>query len=390
MSNNNQAASPALLPQGQVMRMATATWASKTLHAAAELGLADQLAGGPKSAAEIAGPMNAHAPSLRRLMRTLAGLGILTEQSEQRYALTTLGETLKTGALGSVRSQVLMGGSQLMRTMASLGILTELSEERYALTTLDETLKTGVPGSVRSQLLMGSRQWYQSAWDHIVQSVQTGKTGLELAQGAPLYGYLAQHPEDASLFNETMVNFNSHKPPAVAAAYDFSTFKTIVDVGGGTGNMLATILCRHTGPRGLLFDLPQAVADAPALLGAKGVNDRVTVEAGDFFKAVPAGGDAYVLSHVIHNWTEDQCFTILGHIRKAMSPHGHLLIVEMVLPPGDTPHLGKMLDMVMLVLTEGQERTEAEYGLLLKKAGFRLTRVVPTNSAVSVVEAVSA
>jgi len=237
--------------------------------------------------------------------------------------------------------------------------------------------------------MLGS-PWIQSALDQAVYSIQTGKTGFEKAQGMPLFDYLAQHPEDASLFSEAMVGFSSQEPPAVAAAYDFSTFKTVVDVGGATGNMLATILTRHAGPRGVLFDRPHVVADAPALLKAKGVSDRVSIEPGDFFKTVPAAGDAYVLSHIIHDWSEDQCGTILGHVRKAMNPGGRLLIVEMVLPEGDTPHPGKLLDMGMLVGTGGQERTEAEYGLLLSKADFHHTRVVPTNSAVSVVEAVIA
>ena len=141
---------------------------------------------------------------------------------------------------------------------------------------------------------------------------------------------------------------------------------------------------------GVLFDRPHVVRDAPALLKARGVEQRVTIEAGDFFETVPAGGDAYLLSHIIHDWDEDQCLTILGHCRKVIKPDGRLLIVEMVLPAGDTPHPGKMLDMVMLVMPGGQERTEAEYASLLGKAGFRLSRVVPTASAVSVVEAVPA
>jgi len=161
-------------------------------------------------------------------------------------------------------------------------------------------------------------------------------------------------------------------------------------VGGATGNLLAAILTQHAGPRGVLFDRPHVVRDAPTLLKTKGVSDRVTIEAGDFFKTVPAGADAYVLSHVIHDWSEEQCLTILSHCRKAMKPEGRLLIVEMVLPAGDKPHVGKMFDMVMLVVPGGQERTEAEYSSLLSKAGFRLARVVPTDSAVSVVEAVLA
>ncbi len=177
------------------------------------------------------------------------------------------------------------------------------------------------------------------------------------------------------------------EPPAVAAAYNFSDFATIVDVGGATGNMLAAILTRYAGPRGVLFDLPHVVGDAPALLKAHGVDARVTIEAGNFFVNVPAGGDAYVLSHIIHDWSEEQCLTILGHCRKAMKPNSRLLIVEMVLPDGDAPHPGKITDMGMLAVSGGQERTEAEYATLLSNAGFRLTQVMPTHSAVSVVEA---
>jgi len=344
MQSDHQVASHAAPPHVQLIQMATGAWVSKMLHAAATLELADQLAGGPKNAAELAVPMHAHAASLHRLMRALAGVGILAEQPGQRYALTTLGEALKTGAPGSARAAVLTFGGQAV----------------------------------------------ESAWDHTVYSIQTGKTGFEKAQGMPLFKYLAQHPEAASLFNETMVGFHGQEPPAVAAAYDFSTFKTIADVGGGTGNLLAAILTRYSNPRGVLFELPHVAAAAPALFKARGVSDRVTIETGDFFKTVPADGDAYVLSHIIHDWDEDQCLAILSHIRKAMNSAGRLLIVEMVLPEGDTPHPGKTLDILMLVASGGQERTEAEYRTLLSKASFRLTRAVPTNSPVSVVEAVIA
>jgi hypothetical protein len=160
-----------------------------------------------------------------------------------------------------------------------------------------------------------------------------------------------------------------------------------VDVGGATGHMLSTILGQYPSPKAILFDLPHVVSDAPALLESRGVADRVKIEPGSFFDGVPAGADAYLLSHIIHDWSEEQCLTILGHCRRAMSPTGRVLIVEMVLPEGDTPHPGKMLDLMMLVGPGGQERTEKEYAALLEKAGFRLTRVVPTASPVSVVEA---
>ena len=170
-------------------------------------------------------------------------------------------------------------------------------------------------------------------------------------------------------------------------AYDFSGIKTIVDVGGATGNLLTTILGSNPGSSGILYDLPHVVRDAPALIEARGLEDRITIEGGSFFESIPSGADAYLLSHIIHDWSEEQCLTILGNCRSAMNPASRLLIIEMVLPAGNTPHPGKMLDLMMLVGPGGRERTEPEYGALLGKAGLRLTRVVPTESAVSVVEA---
>ena len=342
MSTNPQNQGGASPPHAQLIQMATSYWISRLVYAAAKLGLADHLAAGPRSAAELAGPTRTHAPSLHRLMRTLASLGVLTERDAQRFALTPLGEALRTGA----------------------------------------------PGSARATLLTLGSPWFVAAFENIMYSLETGATGFEKAMGMPVFDYFGQHPDEASLFSETMVGIHGAEPPAVAAAYDFSNFKTVVDVGGATGNMLAAILARHAEPRGVLFDMPHVVGDAAALLKERGVESRVTIEAGDFFKGVPAGGDAYVLSHVIHDWNEDQCLTILGHCRKAMKPDSRLLLVEMVLPAGDTPHPGKIFDIVMLVVPGGQERTEAEYTQLLGKAGFRVTRVVPTESAVSVVEAV--
>lgn len=339
--DHHQTASRAAPPHAQLIQMSMASWVSAVVYAAAKLGLADHFATGPKNASELAVPMQLHAPSLHRLMRTLASLGLLAERDEQRFTLTPLGEALKTGA----------------------------------------------PGSARATLIaFGSTFWH--AWEEILYSLATGKTGFDKAYGMPLFEYLHQHPIDASYFNEAMIGFHGNEPPAVARAYDFSTFRTIVDVGGGTGNLLAAILSCHSQPRGVLFDRPHVVADAPAVLKARGVEERVTIEAGDFFEAVPTGGDAYVLSHVIHDWTEEQCLTILGRCRNVIKPDSRLLIVEMVLPAGDTPHPGKVLDMVMLVFPGGQERTEAEYDALLAKAGFRLSRVVATESAVSILEAV--
>jgi hypothetical protein len=338
MSEMTAAAPPA---HAVLIQMGTAHWLSRMLHVAATLGLADHLAKGPKSAAELAGPTQTHARSLHRLMRALANVGVFAEDGQGRFSLTPLGEALKTGA----------------------------------------------PGAARSAILTLASSWISQAYDHLLYSVRTGKPGFDQAMGMPVFDWLAKNPEAASLFSETMVGFHGEEPAAVAAAYDFSGLSTIVDVGGATGNLISAVLGRNPAARGILFDLPHVVRDAAPLLQSRGVAGRVTIEAGSFFERVPSGGDAYLLSHVIHDWSEEQCLTILGHCRKAMKPGSRLLIVEMVLPPGNAPHPGKMLDIMMLVGPGGQERTETEYGELLAKAGFRLKRVVPTPSAVSVVEA---
>ena len=330
-----------LPPHAQLIQMAMGHWVSRIVFLAASLGLADHLADGPKTADELAGPTGTDATSLYRLMRSLANMGILTEASPRRFALTPLGEALKTGAPGSARPSVL--------TIAS--------------------------------------DWWIQGFSELPYSVKTGKSGFEKALGSPIFDWLAKNPEAASLFSETMIGFHGGEPPTIAEAYDFSKVKTLVDVGGASGHLLATILARYPQPRGILFDLPHVVRDAPALLKSRGVADRVTIEAGSFFDRVPSGADAYLLSHIIHDWSEEQCLTILGNCRRAMDPAGRVLIIEMVLPEGDTPHPGKMLDLMMLVGPGGQERTEQEYAALLAKAGFKLMRVVPTASPASVVEA---
>jgi hypothetical protein len=328
----------------QLIQMCAGGWVAAAVHAAAKLGIADFLADGARSAAELAPATGTHAPSLHRFMRTLAGFGLLAEGEGQRFALTPLGEALKTGAPGSARSTLLaFGGSAFWRT-----------------------------------------------WEEIGYSLETGKPAFERVWGMPLFDYLGRDPEAAAHFSEAMVGFHGSEPPTVAEAYDFSGIQTVVDVGGATGNMLAALLSRHPALRGVLFDMPHVVRDAPALLKARGVDARVTIEAGSFFERVPEGGDAYLLSHVIHDWSEEQCLTILGHCRRAMRPDSRLLIVETVLPEGNVPHQGKLQDLVMLVFPGGQERTEAEYAALLGKAGFRLDRVIPTTSVVSIVEAVPA
>ncbi|MFQ5743826.1 MAG: methyltransferase [Acidobacteriota bacterium] len=228
MRDDTGSASETLPPHAQLIQMGAASWVSAVVYAAAKLGLADHLGAGPRSAVELAGATRTHAPSLHRLMRTLASLGILTEGDAQRFALTPLGEALKSGA----------------------------------------------PGSARATLITFCGPAFWHSWEEILYSLETWKTGFEKACGMPLFEYLAQHPEEASYFSEAMVGFHGSEPPAVAAAYDFSAVETIVDVGGATGNMLAAILSRHVAPRGVLFDRPHVVRDAPAFLKARGVEER--------------------------------------------------------------------------------------------------------------------
>jgi hypothetical protein len=328
-------------PHVQVIQMATACWVSQLIATAANLNLADHLAGGPKSAADLGPATGTNPRALHRFMRTLASFGILTQDGGDRFALTPLGAALKSDA----------------------------------------------PGSARSTILTMAGPWMWRAWGEFQYSVETGKTSMEKVFGMPVFDYLAQNPRQAAQFSEAMIGIHGAEPPAVAEAYDFSKFATIVDVGGATGNMLAHILARHAQPRGILFDRAHVVTEAPALLAARGVDSRVSIQPGNFFESVPAGGDAYILSHIIHDWNEDQCLTILGNCRKAMKPGAKLLIVEFVLPEGNTPHFGKLADMVMLAIPGGEERTADEYRTLLAAAGLRMTRVVPTASDVSIVEA---
>jgi hypothetical protein len=330
-----------LPPHARLINTACAYWESMMLYFATKLQLSDRLATGPRSAASLASELGLLEAPLYRFLRTLAGMGLYTERPDHSFTLTELGAAL----------------------------------QRHA------------PGSAYASILTLAGPLCIQAWSHMEHSLKTEETGVVKAFGKPLFDYLGEHPEEASLFSETMVGFHGAEPPAVAAAYDFSQFDSIVDCGGATGNMLSHILRQHSQPRGVLYDLPLVVKDAPAFIAQQGMSERISIESGSFFDSVPAGHDCYIFSHIIHDWYPHQCQTILGNCRKAIKPGGKLLIVEMVLPEGDVMHPGKLLDMMMLVGPGGQERTPREYEVMVAKAGFRVTRVVPTASAVSIVEA---
>ncbi len=329
----------------RLMEMTIAHWVGELLLQAAEMSLADKFSGdAPRSARDLADEYGMRHRELYRFLRALTGLGLLTSAGDDSFRLTDLGAALKTGAPGAARSAVI----------ALIGDMVK------------------------------------PAWKEFDHGLLTGDTGFEKAHGMSLFEYLQKNPGMATFFSETMVGFHGREPPAVAEAYDFAGIGSLVDVGGASGNMLGHVLSRHPGVKGVLFDLPHVVTDAPPLLESFGVQDRVTIEGGSFFESVTAGHDAYLLSHIIHDWDDGENATILGNVRRAMKPDGKLLVVEMVLPESDEPHMGKMLDMMMLLVPGGEERTPSEYSRLLEPNGFRMTRVVPTASPVSVVEAVLA
>jgi len=239
---------------------------------------------------------------------------------------------------------------------------------------------------MRALAIMYAEEQYR-AWADMLYSIRTGRPAFAHQFGTDVFEYFASHPEASAVFNEAMTAWTTQVAGAVVGSYDFSTFGTVVDVGGNQGTMLAAILRRHPATRGILFDLPHIVAGAEPHLKRAGIESRCACVGGDFFEALPTHGNAYVLAQILHDWDDDRCVAILAQCRRAMPEHGKLLIVELVLPPGDEPFFGKWLDLHMLVMTSGRERTAAEYEQLLGAGGFTLARVVPTPAGPSIVEA---
>ncbi len=315
---------------------------SMAISVAAKLRLADKLAAGPRTVADLASETTTHAPSLYRVLRALASVGVFAEQADGKFGQTTL----------------------------------------------SEFLRSDVPGSLRGVADYCGAAWSWNAWGHLLHSVRTGETAFDHLYGEGCFDYLAKHPDESAVFNEGMTGFTSTISVAVAEAYDFSAFGTIVDVGGGHGILLTTILKKFPKLKGVVFDAPHVAEGARKPIADAGLANRLSAEGGDFFAAVPTGGDVYIMKHIIHDWPDDLATTILRNCRTGVKDGGKLLLVEMVVPPGNTPDFSKILDLEMMVLPSGKERTEAEYAKLLADAGWKLTRVVPTKSPAQVVEAV--
>jgi SAM-dependent methyltransferase len=336
-----------LPPPFVLFRMITGFYISRAIHVVARLGIADRLNEGPRGADELAQATRTHAPSLKRVMRLLVSAGLFAEEADGRFALTPVGACLRAGVPGSMRAAALLFG----------GIT-------------------------------------QQAWGDLLGSVETGEPAFRRVFGMDPFDYMAQHPDEAANFDAAMADFTKHIALAVAAAYDFSPFRRIVDVGGGNGALLAGILKANPKLTGVLFDLPQVADRAAAPMRELGLADRCEIVGGDFFEAVPAGGDAYLLKHVIHDWNDDRATAILKSCRRAMGAEAKLLIVEGVYPPridqSDESRGAASNDVNMLVCTGGRQRSEAEFRSLYEAAGLRLTRIVPTQTPVKVIEGVAA
>lgn len=341
MSTNTIAPASAPPPSDVMLQMVSSFWVTRAICIAAQLGLADLVKAEPQTAAQLAAATGTHERSLYRLLRALASVGIFVEDEAQRFAQTPLSDTLRTDAPVSLRWTAMV----------------ELGQEHFV------------------------------GWGNLLHSIQTGEIAFEAHYKMNAWEYYAQNPEHGQNFNNSMTGFTALVNQALRQAYDFSGFTKLVDVAGGLGALLASILPDYPALQGVLFDQPHVLADAGPLLEAAGVRDRCELVSGDFFQAVPAGGDAYILKFIIHDWDDDRSIAILRNIHRAMPAHGKLLLGEMVVPPGNQPDFSKFLDLNMLVMTGGCERTAEEFRQLLGKAGFRLTRIVATSSPMSLVEA---
>lgn len=315
---------------------------SQAIHVAATLGIADLLRDGPQSSDALATATGAHGPTLYRLLRALASIGVFREEEDHHFALTPLGDCLRSDA----------------------------------------------PEPVGGWAAFIGRPYHWEAWAHLIHSVRTGENAFRHTQGMDVWEYRARHPEENAIFDRAMTANSHTASEAILAAYDFGRFIRIVDVGGGRGALLAAILARHPATEGVLFDQPHVVAGAESALLRAGVAGRCVVIGGDFFAAVPENGDAYIMRAILHDWEDAEATAILSSCRRAIVTEGRLLVIEhVVAPPNEGPE-GKFLDLTMLVNPGGRERTREEYGALFAAAGFRLMAVFPAAMGMSVIEGI--
>jgi hypothetical protein len=278
----------------------------------------------------------------------------------------------------------------VLRALASAGVFAEDEEQRFHSTPLAATLQNDLPGSLRFIAMTELGEEHYPAWEHALYSVQTGEIAFNHRFGMPVWEFFAANPENARIFDHAMAHLTTSVNEAILSSYDFSPFSKTVDVAGGHGSFLVGILKTIPAMQGILYDLPHVIEKAKQRISEDGLTDRCETIAGDIFQSVPEGGDAYVLKWIIHDWNDEQSLTILKNCRQAMAADGKLLLIESVIPPGNEPSFAKFMDLNMLVMTGGRERTESQYRELLAAAGFELSRIVPTPSPFCVIEAVRA
>jgi hypothetical protein len=329
-----------------MITLITGYWLSQMVFVVARLGVADVLAKGSQTAEVIARRVGAQAPFLRRVLRALASVGVFAEGAGGRFRLTPLAQTLRSDR----------------------------------------------PDSLRSFALMMVDDYNRQAWGELEHAVTTGGSPFEKCFGMPIFAYLQHHPDKERTFSASMASISGTENAAVARAYPFGEIGQLVDVGGAHGHLLATILGRHRKLRGVLYDQPQVVAGAAqsGFLKAPAVRKRCEVVGGSFFESVPTGADGYIMKYILHDWDDEKSLRILNNCREAMAPGGRVLVVDHVIPAGNAGDWGKQLDINMMVLTGGQERTREQFRDLFAHAGLRLKRVVPTDSPLSILEGVRA
>ncbi len=327
MSTVSEKATADLSPSAAMIHLMMGLWVSRAIYVTAKQGIADLLKNNSKTVEELAEATDTDAASLYRVMRAMASVGIFVENDRSQFSLTPLGETLRSDVSGSLRAWVLM----------------QSGEENY------------------------------QAWGHLMHSVQTGEPAFGHVFGMGQWQYRAQNPEAAKVFDEAMASLTRMSTAAVLSSYSFSRFSKIVDVGGGNGSLLAAILKATPATKGVLFDLPHVTEKAKRQLANAGVAERCEVIAGDAFISVPEGGDAYILSRVIHDWDDARATAILKNCRRAIVGNAKLLLLENVVGPVNAPDIAKFLDLTMLVVAGGRERNEIEYRTLLEASGFTLT-----------------
>lgn len=338
------AAEPRMPPQATVLNLLTGKWISQAVYAAAALGVPDALREGALSIDELAPRVNADPNALGRLLRVLVSVGVLAE-----------------------------------------------TQSGFALTPVGECLRTDVPGSVRAIALTFGHRATWLPWGELLHSVRTGKPAFDQVHGGNLFEVASRDADMANLLNSAMAATSTSEGQAIATSYDFSKLPLVVDVGGGVGALLAAILERNPSTQGVLFEVPQVADIARQHLQRADLSPRCKVQSGSFFEAVPEGADGYVLKNVLHDWDDERARLILTNCRKAAGAHpSKLLIVEAVIPDDNGPSFAKLYDLEMLVITGGRERTRAEYSALLSASGWKLTGVFPTPAPLAVLEAVPA